>query len=81
MGDAEIINRLLEQTTHLVRQAWAPVVVGSNYGQLCINMVTIKALKLHCSALSGRGVLFLQASTSHKVWREQTLQVKRLLVI
>jgi len=25
MGDVEIINRLLEQTTHLVRQAWAPV--------------------------------------------------------
>ena len=30
MGDVEIINRLLEQTTHLVRQAWAPVLVGSN---------------------------------------------------
>lgn len=29
MEDSEIIDRLLEQTTHLVRQAWTPVVVGS----------------------------------------------------
>ena len=29
MEDSEIIDSLLEQTTHLVRQAWAPVVVGS----------------------------------------------------
>ena len=25
-----MINQLLEQTTHLVRQAWAPVLVGLN---------------------------------------------------
>ena len=27
MADSDIIDRLLEQTSHLVRQAWAPVVL------------------------------------------------------
>ena len=29
MAESEIIERLLSQTSHLVRRAWAPLVVGS----------------------------------------------------
>ena len=29
MAESEIIDRLLSQTSHLVRRAWAPLVVGS----------------------------------------------------
>ena len=57
MEDSEIIDRLLEQTTHLVRQAWTPVVVGSilnmyisDWFWWCSSLFWLEFLSLVCQA-------------------------------
>ena len=51
MGDSEIINRLLGQTSHLVRQAWAPVLVSPNVWTLYEDGV-LDMIKVFNSSLS-----------------------------